>query len=457
MKKNIYIALLSIVVFSCKKQEHQNIPATSNQIDNYMANVKAYLKENLYDSDYNKVDFNNSVLSKQGINWFLRIAFMNTKLSTDFVLLQSDSIGSCVTGKFIHIRRDSSNMQTFNGKISIASFQHIATIKKVTENIAATLSCDVAVEGLNEDACDIIPAYDCSDCLPEVIVVGYLPSAGGGGISYGDYLNLLTLAGGGATGGATGTGGSTSGSNGSGTSGNGTSSGIYSPIAVPPGIPGPPKPSADITINYETSASKPGINVAAYMQAFTLIPDAGAQCAVTIFADLPVDDDPSYIFNAMSGATGHCFLQLTKTNGTQSITQIIGFTASKPLAILGTTVPGKIVDNSLHKYNASLSLSITPAQLQTEINAINAIGSTPNYNIWTNNCVGYALGILNDVRPTNPLAIALSPVPGSAESYQTPQGLYLSLGALRQQNGPDAKNITLGVVSYAHTSYGPGN
>jgi len=170
-----------------------------------------------------------------------------------------------------------------------------------------------------------------------------------------------------------------------------------------------------------------------------------------------VDDDTSYLFNAVTGATGHSFLQLTKTNGTKSVTQVIGFTASRPLAILGVTVPGKIVDNGQHKYNASLSMSITPAQLQTEINAINAFGSTPNYNIWTNNCVGYALGILNAVRPTTPLNIALSEVPGSAESYQTPQGLYLALGALKQLNGTDAKNINLGVISYANISYGPGN
>ena len=456
MKKYCIIALLALLAFSCKKQEKQNIPASSSQTEKYMDNVKAYLKINLYDSDYKKVDFENSVLSKQGSNWFLRIAFLNKKLSTDFVLLQTDSTGECSTGNFVHIRRDSSNMQTFTGVISVASFQHLATAKKVTENIAVTLSCDEAVEGMGEDACDIFPSYGCTDCLPEVIVVGYFPSGGGGGISYGDYLNLLTLAGGGANGGASGTGGSASGNNGSGGSGNGSSSGVYSPIAVP-GNPGPPKPSADIYIDYETSTSKPGIDVGAYMQAFASVPDAGAKCSVTIFADLPVNDDPSYIFNAMTGATGHSFLQLTKTNGTKSVTQIIGFTASKPLAILGVTVPGKIVDNSSHKYNASLAIDITPAQLQTEISAINAIGSTPDYNIWTNNCVGYALGIINQVRPADPLKIALSQVPGSAESYQTPQGLYLALGALRHQNGPDAKNITLGTVSYAGTSYGPGN
>jgi len=455
MKKYIYLALLSLIVFSCKKQEQQNASGTV-QGSGYIANVKAYLKKSLYDSDFRKVDFENSVLSKQGSNWFLRIAFLNTKLSTDFVLLQTDSIGNCSRGKFIHIRRDSSNRQTFNGKISIASFQHIATVKKVTENSVATEECVVAEEEVDDDCSDSYAVPACDGCLPEVIVVGYLPSGGGGGISYGDYLSLSALAGGSTAGGTGGTGGSSSGSGGSG-SANGVSSGIYSPVVVPPGNPGPPKPSADITINYETSTNKPGINVTAYMEAFATVPDAGAQCSVTVFADLPVDDDPSYLFNAVTGATGHSFLQLTKTNGTKSVTQVIGFTASRPLAILGVTVPGKIVDNGQHKYNASLSMSITPAQLQTEINAINAFGSTPNYNIWTNNCVGYALGILNAVRPTTPLNIALSEVPGSAESYQTPQGLYLALGALKQLNGTDAKNINLGVISYANISYGPGN
>jgi len=453
MKKYIYLTLLSFIFFACKKQDQQNIPANTNQNQSYLANVKAYLKTNLYDTDYVKVDFNNSVLSKQGTDWFLRIAFLNRKLSRDFILLQTDSIGNCKRGKFVHIRRDSTDMKTFNGKISIANFQHVATVKKVTENVSATEDCVVAEEELDADDCEAAVVPSCSGCLPEVIVVGYISSGGGGGgsISYGDYLNLVSLASGGAS-----TSSGTSGSGGGSGSSNGTSSGIYSPVVVP-GKPAALQPSPDIMINYETSANNPAIDVPTFMKCFSTIPDAGATCSVTIYADLPVNDNPQYIFNILTGATGHSFLQLTKSNATQSVTQIIGFTTSKPLAVLGFPVAGKIVNNAGHKWNASLTMSLTPAQLQTEINAVNAFGSNQQYDMWEHNCVDYTTSIINQVRPGNPLEVGLTLDPSTGDSYNTPQGLYIALDQLKQMNGPDAKNITLDVVNHAGTSHGPCN
>jgi len=455
MKKYIYVALFSLIFFACKKQDQQNTSVNANQDQSYLANVKAYLKTNLNDTDFVKVDFNNSVLSKQGSDWFLRIAFLNRKLSRDFILLQTDSIGNCSQGKFIHIRRDSTNMKTFNGKISIASFQHVATVKKVTQNAVATVDCVVAEEDLDADDCEAAVVPSCSDCLPEVIVVGYISSGGGGGgggISYGDYINLVSLASGGAS---TSSGSSASGG-GSGSSSNGTSSGIYSPIVVP-GKPGGLQPSPDIMINYETSANNPAIDVSTFMKCFASIPDAGATCSVTIYTDLPVNDNPQYIFNILTGATGHSFLQLTKTNGTQSVTQIFGFTTSKPLAVLGFPVAGKIVNNAGHKWNASLTMSLTPAQLQTEINAVNAFGSNQQYDMWEHNCVDFTTSIINQVRPGNPLEVGLILDPSTGDSYNTPQGLYIALDQLKQMNGPDAKNITVDAVKYAGTSHGACN
>jgi hypothetical protein len=441
MKKYIYLALFSLIIFSCKKQDQQHISSNNNQDQTYLVNVKAYLKTSLYDTDYVKVDFNNSVLSKQGQDWFLRIAFLNRKLSRDFILLQTDSLGNCSQGKFVHIRRDSSNMKTFNGKISVASFQHVASIKKVIDNSVASVDCVVAEEELDADDCASLVVPDCTGCLPEVIVVGYINSGGGGGgggISYSDYLSLSNLI------------------SASGSSASGGSSGVYSPILVP-GAPAPAKPSPDLVINYEADAAKPGIDVNAFMKCFSAIPDAGSTCSVTVYTDLPVDDNPSYIFNILSGATGHCFMQLTKTNGTQSVTQIIGKTTSKALAVLGFPVAGKIVDNTAHKYNASITMNITPAQLQTEINAVVAAGSNPSYNMWENNCVNYAVGIMNLLRPTNPLEVGLSLDPSSDESYETPQGLYIALDKLKAAKGPDAANITMDVIQHVGTSHGPCN
>ncbi|HVM87901.1 MAG TPA: hypothetical protein VMT76_06910 [Puia sp.] len=449
MKKYISVLLLSAIIFSCKKQEGKNeMPPGSIKDTSYLANVKAYLKDNLSDTDYANIDQANMVISKEGTNWLLRVGLLRKNISCDFILLQTDTLGNCSTGRFVHITRDSTDMEVFNGKISTESLQHDNAIyKKVTNNIAQTLSCGgEAEESLNAGACDIIPSTDCGDCLPEVVVIGYLnsgSSTGGGGISYGDYLNLVDLAGGGGTGNTY----------------SGGSSGVYSPINLPVNSGGgsvapPVKASPDVTVNYSAEYAKPGIDVNAFMKCFSSIPDAGASCSVSIFTDLPVNDDPEYIFNILTGATGHCFLQLTKTNGTQSVTQIIGKTTSKVVAVLGFPVQGKIVDNAGHKYNASLTMNITPQQLQTEIDAITATGNNPQYDIWENNCVDYAVGILNKIRPSNPLQVVKLLDPMSGDLYNTPQGLYLALDQMKTANGTESKNITTNVAQHAGTSHG---
>jgi hypothetical protein len=124
---------------------------------------------------------------------------------------------------------------------------------------------------------------------------------------------------------------------------------------------------------------------------------------------------------------------------------------------LAFPVAGKIVDNAAHKYNASLTMSLTPAQLQTEISAITAIGNIPQYDMWENNCVDYAVGILNKVRPSNPLEVIKLKDPSSGDLYNTPQGLYMALDEMKQANGPEAKNITTDIVSHAGTSHGACN
>jgi hypothetical protein len=452
MKKYISILLLSVVIFSCKKESSSSVvPRPWIPSSSYLSNVNAYLKTNLADSDYAAIDFNNSIISKQPAGWFLRIAFLHKLIAREFILLQTDSAGNVSAGKFVHILRDTAVQKVFNGTIATESIYHSEKHSSVIENGTTVLELAPVDDDPDDD--DSKLPDPCSDCLPEVVVIGYAPGGGGGsgGISYADYLSLTSLIG--------------TGNNPVPVTPGGTYSGIYSPLNgtgsgsgdSPSGGNAPgPKPSVDVTINYETDASKPGIDVSAYMKAFSTIPDAGSTCSVTIYTDLPVDDNPSYIFNILTGATGHCFIQLSKTNGTQTVTQIIGKTSSKALAVLAFPVAGKIIDNSLHKYNASLTMNITPAQLTTEINAVLAIGNTPSYNMWDNNCVDYALGILNAVRPGNPLNVGMSIDPSTDEAYQTPQSLYIALQNLKGANGPDAANITMDVVKNAGVSTGLG-
>lgn len=444
MKKYFYFVVLSIVFFSCNKQI-ADAPRPWLPSASYTEAIRAYLKTNLSDSDYAKVDLHSLLLSKEPTGWYLRIALLHKRMDRDFLLLQTDSLGNCITGKFVHISRDSSTLKSFTGTIRTESIFHMAAKQTIITNGVTEFMLDADPD--DED--DSKAPDPCSDCLPLVVVVGYAPPGGGGDVSYDDYLSLSGLAGT---------------TNPVSTVPGNPVSGVYSlltgqPVTATGSSPGTasPKPIPQVTINYETSVSKPGIDVNAFMKCFSAVPDAGSSCSVTIYSDLPVNDNPSYIFNILTGATGHCFLQLSKINGSQSVTQVIGFTTSKPIAMLGFPVPGKIVDNGMHKYNASLTLDLTPAQLTTEINAVVAMGSTPQYDLWENNCVDYALGILNAVRPSNPLHVGMSIDPSTDDPYQTPQSLYIALTNLKEQNGPDAANITLDVIKNAGGSHGACN
>src|SRR5207253_3731182 len=52
-----------------------------------------------------------------------------------------------------------------------------------------------------------------------------------------------------------------------------------------------------ISVDVETGVSLPAIDIKKYMSFFNSIPDAGATCSIEIFADIPVDGDPSKFFN----------------------------------------------------------------------------------------------------------------------------------------------------------------
>jgi hypothetical protein len=438
MKKFLSVPLL-LLFFCCKKQPGQIVP------NPFLTNVKGCLKGSVADSDYNNLDFDRGLLSKQKDIWFLRLAFKNKNLENDFLLLQTDSLGNCNNGKIIHLEKGQVNDALFNGKISIQSLNR--------GQITSSVITDGYVEALHPrrfsgntitNSLDLLP--DPAQVLPEVIVVGYIPASGG--ISYADYLYLEGLMG-------------FSGNTGSGGSGAGSvpSFGIYSPVSGG-GSGAGILPSHDLNINYESSIYKPGIDVAAYMKCFSLVPDPGAQCSVTIFTDLPVNDDPSAFFNWYTGATGHSFLQLTKTNGSQSVTQIVGFTAQKPFQAIGASNPvaSKMVDNADHKWNAALTMNITPSQLNSEIQQIRYLSGIMQYSISNYNCVDFALQVINTIRGVNPLIIPKYQIPGQPMSASnTPEGLYKLLDNMKVAGGAEAKNILTDVVLHAGTSHGACN
>ena len=205
----------------------------------------------------------------------------------------------------------------------------------------------------------------------------------------------------------------------------------------------------------DRSASQPGIDISSYLSCFLAIPDKGAECSLTLYDDLPVDDDPGFIFDLKTGRTGHCFLRLCKKNEGKSAQQYIGFTASRGYAIFGLPIAGKIVDNSGHKFNASLEMKISSGDLENAMGVIRSMGNSPIYSLLHFNCVSYALCVLNRIRPDNPILPAPLKGVNFGENYLLPRELYLSLAKLKTKKSPENEQIKIGMALNAGIGSGP--
>jgi hypothetical protein len=460
MKTIFYAVLFSLCIFSCKKQadiSNTSVPSEVRVDTRYLASVSQYLKLQMPDSLYGKLDMTSGVLSEEYPNWYFRIWFKDPSMKGRFVLLSTDSLGSVRDARTIELNRDPSNLQQFNGSIHISSLHgELLSDNQVVNGFM--VSDRIRQPGnTTENAVSnyIVPADPVED-LPEVVVVGYT-DGGGGGLSLGDYLYLSGLIG---SGGSAGVG--SGGASGAGVSGGGSSGGVASPITRP--VSGTYAPvlrstaGRPISVTLEDSYSKPAIDVAAYLKCFSQVPDAGASYAITIFADLPVNDDPTQFFDPYTGATGHVFLELTKTNGNQSVNQFMGFTAVKAMAAMfgsGATA-GKVVDNSGHKFNASLRVPVTVDEFKVAMNRLQSQASS-QYDIVNYNCVDFALGVMNSARGSYPLVINKYPLPDESTPMSTPEALYNLIYSMSRSGGPEAGNTAVGSIWAAGTGHGACN
>lgn len=216
-----------------------------------------------------------------------------------------------------------------------------------------------------------------------------------------------------------------------------------------------------IQVDVDTYADHPAIDLEKYLKCFSSIPDAGANCSIEVFADIPVDSDPNKLLNYQTGSPGHTFVQITKSNGGQRVSQNIGFYPSQGWKVSLTNAPvdGKFVDNSVHEYNASLKMNINPQQLQSALLEMQRLSKSQQYDIDEYNCSDFALDVFNAAR-TIPLQIPLYEIPGgmTAGGSRTPQGLFNKLREMRNTNDPESNNITIDIYkAWVGGSSGPCN
>ncbi|MEP7374573.1 MAG: hypothetical protein ABI675_14360 [Chitinophagaceae bacterium] len=445
MKHLFLIGFLMVVFSACQKQIDNQPKATT-----YLEAVKAALKDSLSPEDYFGLDFSSPVLSKieEETNYILRIPFKGKNFQTDFVLVKSDDKGKNVIGRIVHMEKNSSSEYSkYNGSVLIRSMNgHIMVESSVINGYVHAFHDNNKTE-LAKAPAQADPYIE----LPEVVIVSSYTS---GGVSYSTWASITSFIGTSSQGSNgnyyTNISGSEGGSSGGG--GGGASSGGGSSSGTVNGTP--------IKIDFENQYADAAIDVTQFMKCFSTIPDAGAKASIEIFTDIPVNGDPDKFFNWDNGSPGHVFIQLKKENGSQSVSQNIGFYPKQGWKTSMTPAPmdGKFVDNQYHEFNASYKVSLTPAQLQTAITRVLYLARFIRYDIDDNNCTDWALNVFNEaVEPVQKLTIPRYDIPGGMAPYgtSTPQGLYKKLQQMKQAGGSNSANIILPLVGWAGASKGP--
>ncbi|MEO5889681.1 MAG: hypothetical protein ABIQ31_05475 [Ferruginibacter sp.] len=479
MKKIFYLPIILIFLCTACKKEG-NIPLPARPVpQGYIKAIQVYLRLHASGTDYNSFDFQHYRLSKQNKFWYFRVALSYKPLATDFVLVKTDSLGNAMDGRIIHIvrtakdsaaigQRKNTGDNYYTGAIDISALNRNTTLHSAITNGFIELFHQEMFKNNTRESSLPYPYDD----LPEVIVVGYRNVANeGSNFSFADYMMLQNLFNTGTSSG----GGSPSGDYSGSTTGGSSDpviyvySGGYTPNSndytsgnnTTPTENTVPNDLPDIAVSPDNSFLRPQVDIEAWMKCFTDIPDQGATCSITLLGDLPVNTNPGIGLNIWSGNTGHCFLQLTKTNGTQSVTQIIGFTAENPFqAIVNTDafVAGKTVDNAGHKYNCSITMDLTSYGFNTVIDKMKTLSSSMPYSVVNYDCLDYGLEVFNSVRPANPLVIPkVYGVNDPFSNIATGPKLYTLLDNMVSNGSSEAANIFISGPVYAGLSHGPCN
>ncbi|MEP6466868.1 MAG: hypothetical protein ABJB05_11220 [Parafilimonas sp.] len=424
------------------------IARDSSQLQiSYLSKIKNSLQDSLAANDFSALDFSRVYKSAdvQSKNNFLRLYFLQKK-SDDFILLKTDSIGNILKARIVHVNQHGDQKANHNITLTVSSLDRKNTVD--LKNTVSRIDSVVSQHNNNKSTSSNISSLMAQEqepvgeqTLPEVVVTGHIYNEPDPIIWY-CYDDVLQNSGGGSGGGDIYTYGT---SQPKGGGGGGGSENVY--------------PDETINIYYE-NADQPTIDILKYINCFSLISDNGATFKITICSDIPVNSDPNQLFDFSTGACGHTFLQLTKSDGHTIIQQNIGFYPESGWKSIEANSPvtSKLVDNAGHEFNASLSVNVDAAHFQTALNEIQYYGKL-KYDIDNFNCTDFALNVFNASAPLY-LDIPQYHIPGGmyGELSNTPQGLYNELKTLSKSGGYDDGEITIpGVAGYAGISHGACN
>lgn len=171
---------------------------------------------------------------------------------------------------------------------------------------------------------------------------------------------------------------------GSGGGGGGGGSPFGSPTGTSPSGGGGSSPAAPPAPSNLPGEDKSGIDPKEFMKCFQNIPDNGATMKITIYVQEPW---PGTTFNMGPNSVGHTAISLTKTNGSNSITQTVGFYPDAT-GFDKMHAPSKLVDNGGDlDYSVSISYTVSSENFNKIVSYISSPPAT--YDITDFNCTNF--------------------------------------------------------------------
>ena len=415
---------VSLLLFSCRKHTVSTDPAAET--------MRTILQTQISEKDLGAVDFSSVRTAKLPNGHTVYLAVMQK----ENIILDVDGKGSFVKGNIYSVSGSVSKVKgapKFSGVFTRSSLQRGQTVHYSIDNgIVKELHTFTGVS-VNSIGGGQRLNYECADCtLPEVVVSSSYSS---GGISWSTWMSLLAMfdigtqydylaydfSGGGGGGG-------------------GGGSAPQAPVII---------------IDQENAENKEKMEPKKYTDCFAAVPDNSTTLyTVTISSDLPTDGHPEIFYNWSDGSPGHAFIELNKSTPYGGVSQGFGFypkSSYKLVTLDNINLPSKIVDDGGHEYQARYTISVTAAQFQAAINAVNS--ARDSYNVGLYNCTDFALDVFNAAG--GGLTIPRHSIPGFEVDggSNTPQGLYEKIQSMK--NNGAANTTTTNNKEHAGSSKGP--
>lgn len=178
---------------------------------------------------------------------------------------------------------------------------------------------------------------------------------------------------------------------------------------------------------------KSPVNPKEMMKCFSKISDANAACIVRVYV---VEPQPGTSFNVGANSFGHVAISLSKTSGSTTITQTIGFYPTGS-GLEKLSSKSQILDNGDMEYDIGATYYVTGDSFQKVIDYVS--NPETNYHFLDYNCSAfvYGAGQASGIPIPDPTTQIGLGGPGGASFAKTPAGMA---SALREQKATNPKS-----------------